>query len=195
MQKRKVAILLFDDVEVLDFAGPFEVFSITNELNDYTLMDIYTVAARQKTITAKNGLSLNTDYSLADAPWPDMLIVPGGAGARQMMGLAKLTAWVARCSEVAEIVMSVCTGAFILAGAGLLEGLQVTTHYQVLDILRSLEPQAEVVGNKRFTDNGNMLTAAGVSAGIDMSLYVVGRIYGREIAHQTAEYIEYDYKV
>ena len=192
MSKKNIAIMLFDDVEVLDFAGPFEVFSITNELNNYMLLNVYTVAQSKNPIIAKNGLSVNPDYNFTEAPKPDLLIIPGGYGARKMLQQPNAINWIRENSFTAEKVMSVCTGAFLLAKAGLLEGLKATTHYQVLDTLAELAPNTEILRNKRFVDNGKILTSAGVSAGIDMSLYVVELLYGKEEAKKTAEYIEYE---
>ncbi len=192
MHKKNTAILLFDDVEVLDFAGPFEVFSVTNELNDYSLLNIYTVAVEEKPIMAKNGLSVNPDHELSEAPKPDLLILPGGYGTRKLLNRPDVMDWINKHAATAEKVMSVCTGALLLARAGLLKGLKVTTHYQLFDELAELEPNLEIVKDERFTDNGKILTSAGVSAGIDMSLYVIGLLYGKDKARKTAEYIEYD---
>ncbi len=191
MRKRNTAILLFDDVEVLDFAGPFEVFSITNELNDFTILNIYTVAQNNSPITAKNGLSVNPDYELPEAPEPDLLIIPGGYGARKLLQETDVINWIKDSADPAEKVMSVCTGALLLAKAGLLDGLRATTHYQVFDKLAELAPNTEILRNERFIDNGKILTSAGVSAGIDMSLYVIGLLYGKDEARKTARYIEY----
>ena len=192
MSKKNTAIMLFDDVEVLDFAGPFEVFSITNELNNYKLLNVYTVALAKNPIISNNGLSINPDYNLAEAPKPDLVIIPGGYGARKMLRQPDVITWIRENSFTAEKVMSVCTGAFLLAKAGLLEGLKATTHFQVLDTLAELAPNTEIIRNERFVDNGKILTSAGVSAGIDMSLYVVELLYGKEEANKTAKYIEYE---
>lgn len=194
MHKRTIAILLFDDVEVLDFAGPFEVFSATNEKSGYSFMNIYTVAAEKRAIIAKNGLSVNPDYGLAEAPKPDLLIIPGGDGSRKVLQQPDVISWIIENAKTAEKVMSVCSGALLLAKAGLLDGLKATTHFEVLETLAEVGPKIEILKDVRFTDNGKILTSAGVSAGIDMSLYVIGLLYGKETARITAKYIEYDYK-
>ncbi len=194
MRIRNTAILLFDDVEVLDFAGPFEIFSITNELNEYTILDIYTVAQNNSPIIAKNGLSVNPDYELSEAPEPDLLIIPGGYGARKLLQETDVINWIMDNAGPAEKIMSVCTGALLLAKAGLLDGLRATTHYQVFDTLAELAPNTEILRNERFIDNGKILTSAGVSAGIDMSLYVIGLLYGKDEARKTARHIEYNSK-
>jgi transcriptional regulator GlxA family with amidase domain len=188
---RKVAILLFDNVEVLDFAGPFEVFSVTAEINPGKLFQVYTVAEEQRPILARNGLSVNPDYALGDCPLPDILIVPGGQGTRKAMKVASILDWVKDMAEGVELVLSVCTGSLVLGAAGLLDGLQVTTHHQVFDLLREVVPAAEVLEDQRFIDNGRVITSGGISAGIDMSLYVVGKLLGEEYMRKTAAYMEY----
>ncbi len=191
MRKKNTAILLFDDVEVLDFAGPFEVFSVTNELNDYTILNIYTVAQSSSPIIAKNGLSVNPDYELPEAPKPDLLIIPGDYGTRKLLQQPDVINWIKDNADHAEKVMSICTGALLLAKVGLLDGLKATTHYQVFDTLAELAPNTEILRNERFVDNGKIITSAGVSAGIDMSLHVIGLLYGKDDAKKTARYIEY----
>lgn len=191
MKKLNTAILIFDDVEVLDFAGPFEVFSVTNELNDYSLLNVYTVAREKKPVKARNGLSVNPDYSINDAPCPDILIIPGGSGTRPILQQHDLLAWIRQSAGNADKVLSVCTGALLLAKIGLLDGLKATTHASAFELLGELAPRTEIVRNVRFVDNGNVITAAGISAGIDMSLYVIELLYGKESAQQTATYMEY----
>ena len=192
--KKKVAILLFDDVEVLDFAGPFEVFSVTDELNDYQIFDVYTVAFEKRPIIARNGLSVNPDYDLQEAPAPDILIIPGGDGTRPVMQNAAAIDWIQERADEAQLVLSVCSGSLLLSIAGLLDGLKATTHHQVVDLLRKISPNTEVLADRRFVDNGRVITSAGISAGIDMSLYVVGRLFGEQCAVKTARYMEYRYE-
>jgi transcriptional regulator GlxA family with amidase domain len=191
MNKRNTAILIFDDVEVLDFAGPFEAFSVTNELSDYSLLNVYTVARVKAPVIARNGLSVNPDYSIIEAPQPDILIVPGGSGTRPILQQQDVLAWIQQTSQSAEKVLSVCTGALLLAKVGLLDGLQSTTHHSAFDLLGKIAPDTEIVRDVRFVDNGKVITAAGISAGIDMSLYVIEMLFGKETAHHTTEYMEY----
>ena len=191
MTTKKVAIFIFDDAEVLDFAGPFEVFSVTSELNNYEPFEVYTVAEKSAAISARNGLSVNPDYTILNCPQPDILIVPGGIGTRILMNHQPVIDWIKSCAEIAELVLSVCTGSLLLAKAGLLEGLEATTHHQVFDLLIEIAPNTTVVKDRRFVDNGKIITSGGISAGIDMSLYVVGRLLGKEKAEQTAEHMEY----
>ncbi|MCC6135969.1 MAG: DJ-1/PfpI family protein [Candidatus Contendobacter sp.] len=191
MKPRNVAILLFDDVEVLDFAGPFEVFAVASELHDYALFRVFTVAASAGPIRARNGLSVLPDYPLESAPRPDVLIIPGGGGTRALMHNTAICGWIAAAAGQAELTLSVCSGALLLAKAGLLAGLRATTHHQAIDLLREVAPDTEVLAGERYVDNGRIVTAAGISAGIDASLYVVGRLCGEEVSTRTAAYMEY----
>lgn len=188
-------ILLFDDVEVLDFAGPFEVFAVASELHGHALFDVKTVARELRPIRAVNGLSVNPDLALADAPQADVLIVPGGAGSRAVMRDKITVSWVRDQAYAAEKVLSVCSGARILAAADLLDGLTITTHHEVLAEMPEYAPGAICIDDVRFTDNGQILTSAGISAGIDLSLYVVGQLCGSAVAEKTAHYMEYDWRV
>ncbi len=195
MIKRNLAILIFDDVEVLDFAGPFEVFAVTSELNNYEPFNVFLVAESQRTYKAVNGLQVVPDYEISNCPNPDILVVPGGVGTRTQMNNQKLITWIQKVSEQAELVMSICTGARLLAKAGLLDGLEITTHHEAYDELRQLVPTAIVNERKRYIDRGKILTTGGISAGIDGSLYVVNKLLGREIAQKTAIYLEYDWQL
>jgi transcriptional regulator GlxA family with amidase domain len=188
---RNVAILLFDDAEVLDFCGPFEVFSTTNELQHERLLRVFTVALSTRVVRARNGLRVVPDYTLAGCPRPDIVVVPGGQGTRAARNEEQIIAWLQRCAGSAELLLSVCSGALILARAGLLEGLTATTHHEVLEELRSSAPRTRVVGERRYIDNGRIIVSAGISAGIDMCLYVVTRLFGAAVARQTAAYMEY----
>jgi transcriptional regulator GlxA family with amidase domain len=190
--KPTVAILLFADVEVLDFAGPFEVFTAADELRQQTAFTTYTVAETAGEIRCHNGLRVVPDYTFATCPPAAVLVVPGGFGTRALIQRPAAVEWLRRRAQESEIVMSVCTGALVLARAGLLDGLRVTTHYEALDLLRALAPRAILDRGARFHDNGKILTAAGVSAGIDCALHVVARLLGAETAGETARYIEYE---
>ena len=191
MTKRTVAILIYDDVEVLDLAGPFEVFAVASELNDWAPFDVYTVAEREGPVRAVNGLRVIADYALDDAPKPDVLVVPGGAGSRRAMDEEAIVTWVRQSADQAEVVLCVCSGARILARAGLLDGLPVATHHLVEDHLRELAPAADVRTGERVIDTGRIVTTGGISAGIDGSFHVVARLLGDAAARATAEYMEY----
>ena len=189
--KQNIAILLFDEVEVLDFAGPFEVFAVTDELRGYETFNVFTVAAEKRPIRARNGLSVNPDHDFASCPGPHLLVVPGGFGTRALLKHTHSLDWIRTAAARAEIVMSVCTGSLVLAKAGLLDGLRATTHHECLAMLRKLAPHTEIAAGERFTDNGKILTAAGISAGIDCALHLVGRLLGEAVAAKTARYMEY----
>ncbi len=190
---KNLGILLFDDVEVLDFCGPFEVFSVTRGGQGVTPFNVFTVAA-QPEVRARNGLRVLADYSPEEAPDMDILLLPGGLGTRKLISDQSLIEWIKNRSEQAELVLSVCTGALLLAQAGLLDGLEATTHHLAINRLRKMAPNCRVVENKRFVDNGKFIVSAGVSAGIDMSLHTVCRLLGKETARATARHMEYDWK-
>lgn len=187
---RRLAILLFDDAEVLDFCGPFEVFSVASNQSDSPSFDVSTVAGKTP-ITARNGLSVNPDHSLDSCPKPDILLVPGGIGTRRELNNPLLIDWIKTAAREAELVLSVCTGALLLGKAGLLDNLEATTHHVAWDLLREIVPTCVVHENRRFVDNGRVITSAGIAAGIDMSLHVVERLLGRDIAVATARHMEY----
>jgi transcriptional regulator GlxA family with amidase domain len=191
---RNVAILIFDDAEVLDFCGPFEVFSVTGRAEPVRPFNVYTVAEKAAPVLARNGLSVNPAYTLADCPKPDILLIPGGYGTRREMNNPALLAWITAQAGQVELLLSVCTGALVLGKAGLLDGLQVTTHHSAFDLLAEVAPGATICLAERFLDNGRVIVSAGISAGIDMSLHVVSRLLGVEVAAETARYMEYDWR-
>ncbi len=195
MNKRNLAILIFDDVEVLDFAAPFEVFAVTSELNNYEPFNVFLVAETQRTFKAVNGLQVVPDYEISNCPSPEILVIPGGVGTRTQMNNQKLITWIKKISEQAELVMSICTGARLLAKADLLNNLQITTHHEAYNELRQLVPTASVNERKRYIDQDKILTTGGISAGLDGSLYVVSKFLGQEIARKTAIYMEYDWQL
>ena len=192
---KNVAIVIFDEVEVLDFCGPFEVFSVTGRRNGLNPFHVYTVAQTREPVLARNNFSINPSHSLSDCPPPDILVVPGGYGTRREMHNSTLIGWIKRRTENAELVLSVCTGALLLAKAGLLDGLSATTHHGALSLLKETAPNTAVLDSERIVDNGKVILSAGISAGIDMSLYVVSRLLGEEQAEETADYMEYDWSL
>lgn len=199
---RNLAILLFDDVEVLDFAGPFEVFSVCGlRSGNEPPFRVFTVAEKAS-VAARNGLVIKPTYLLNDCPPTEIFLVPGGGGihpdgtpfgSRREMHNDALLDWVRQRNQTAELVLSVCTGSMILAKAGLLEGLSATTHWKAVDAMRQLAPNTTLLPEKRWVDNGHIILSAGVSAGIDMSFYVISKLLGAEAARETAQYIQYDY--
>src|SRR3954454_12935687 len=190
-----VGIVLFDDVEVLDFAGPFEVFAVAGNVTEGGF-HVVTVAERADAnapIVARNGLKIVPDYALADAPHLDILVVPGGMGTRREVSNPRLISWIRQRAADATLTTSVCTGSFLLAETGILQGRTVTTHWASVQRMRDSYQWINVRGDARFVDEGDIVTSAGISAGIDMSLYVVGRLKGADIAARTARQMEYDH--
>jgi len=180
----RVAILLYDGVELLDFAGPGEVFAAGGRF------EVYTVAARAEPITSQGFVHVTPEYTFANAPAPDVLVVPGGHASAVLNDEASM-AWVKSAAEDAELVLSVCNGAFVLAHAGLLDGGAATTHHGSLDALERSAPRTTVLRDRRWVDNGKVITAAGVSAGIDASLHAVEKLVGPATADNVARYLEY----
>lgn len=193
---RTVGILIFDEVEVLDFCGPFEVFSSARPAGKDgagdRLFRVVTIAEEVRTISARGGLLVQPHYAIDDHPPLDILLVPGGFGTRQVLTNDRLLAWIGEQGRRVELATSVCTGAFLLAATGLLDGLRATTYWSVVQNLGERYPAVTPVGDARFVDEGRVVTAAGVSAGIDMSLHVVARLHGEAAADWTARLMEYD---
>lgn len=188
---KRVAIFIFDEVEVLDFAGPFEVFAVTGQRPGPGPFDVVTVAAKTGTIRARNGLEVTPSFTFETLPQPDILVIPGGYGTRPLVNDSEVIEWIRQMASSVELMLSVCTGSLLLAKAGLLEGKEATTHWAALDLLRELAPNTRVLENIRFVDNGTVITSAGISAGIDMALHVVSRLHGLDRARETARYMEY----
>ena len=184
-QNLNVAIFLYDHVELLDFAGPGEVFASTSGFH------VYTVSADGKEIVSQDFVTVKPEFSIDNAPSPDIIVFPGG-NASAVQKDKKVLDWANKSIAGGNIVMSVCSGAGILAKAGLLEGLNVTTHHGFIPGLQSMLPNSKVLSQTRFVDNGNIITTAGVSAGIDGALHMVARIKGTDVADATAWYMEYE---
>jgi transcriptional regulator GlxA family with amidase domain len=189
-----VGILLFNEIEVLDFAGPFEVFSLaTLPGTEERAFHVSTVSQHGNLIKAYNDLQVQPEYSFETAPPFDILVVPGGYGARVLeLHNQELLCWIKSCYETVELLASVCTGAFLLAEAGLLEGRAATTHWGSADQFEKDYPQVEVRHDVKFVDQGKVITSGGISAGINMSFYIVRKLIGRESAIATAKRMEYD---
>ena len=188
---RQVGIYLFDDVELLDFAGPYEAFTAVGASGDPGAFRVCAVSEDGKDVRTVNGLRVGVDYGFADHPELDLLVLPGGEGTKAALKRPPVLPWIARVAAGAERVLSVCSGARFLGALGLLEGLEATTHHTVLDDLARLAPGARIRPEARFTDNGKILTAGGVSAGIDLALHVIGALRGPETLQRTRAYMEY----
>ena len=188
-----VGIYIYDDAEVLDFAGPYEVFAVASRLRKTgKKISVSLIGATGETVRARNGFRVIPDCSIGDHPSLDVLIVPGGVHTAEL-AKPQVIDWIRSESESAELVASVCTGAFLLAEAGLLDGLTVTTHREDIPELRLSYPSLEVEENVRWLRAGRIATSAGISAGIDMSLALVSELFGETLADLTARQMEYEW--
>jgi transcriptional regulator GlxA family with amidase domain len=188
----RVAVLIFDEVEVLDFAGPFEVFGVARLATGAFAFEVVTVALQPGKVLARNGLQIIPAKTATDIGPVDVFIVPGGYGTRKEMKSAAMLEFVRQKSAEAVVTLSVCTGSLILGAAGLLCRQGATTHHGAMDELRALACGI-VIPNARIVDNGRIVSCSGVSAGIDGSLFVVSRLIGEDRATETARYMEYDW--
>src|ERR1051325_11377356 len=188
---RNLAILIFDGVQIIDYTGPYETFGHTYS-NDGVAFNIYTVSEKTNAITTSMGMSVNPKYSFENAPKPDILLVPGG-DVREQLANPTVINWVKETSDKAEIVMSICNGAFILAKTGMLDGKEATTTSNLIPMLREAAPKVKVVDDRRFVDLGHIITTAGLSSGIDGALHVIERLYGRGTAQLSALGMEYNW--
>jgi len=198
MQRKKVGIVIFDDVEVLDFCGPFEVFSVTRldeakRREEPSPFEVLLVAQRSESVMTAGGMQILPHVIFANCPVLDMLVVPGGWGTRSEMNNVELLAFIKHHAAVVETLASVCTGSLLLGKAGLLDGLRATTHWGALDLMTQLFPNVDVDRTSHVVEQGDVITSAGISAGIDMALRVVARHYGEPVARATAQYMEYPY--
>ncbi|WP_136419667.1 DJ-1/PfpI family protein [Herbaspirillum sp. ST 5-3] len=190
-----IGILVFDEVEVLDFAGPFEVFSTASRVqarmcHAAPLFRCFLIAPGMRPVHARGGMKILPDCVPPPSPDIDVLIVPGG-DVSGVLGNKELVAWIRTQARSATITASVCTGAFLLAEAGLLDGLPATTHWEDGDDLQRRYPAVRVQRDAPWVDCGKVVTSAGISAGIDMSLHLVERLAGRQLALATAKQMEY----
>lgn len=196
---RTIAIYVFDDVEVLDFAGPYEVFTCATRVSGNMApgtsppFRVMTVGHSKAMLRARAGLSVFPDMAFDDASPIDVLIVPGGVVTAEL-DKPDVIAWIAAMAGRCELVASVCTGALLLGQAGLLNGRRATTHWEDMDLLRKMVPQVQVCEELRWIDEGDIVTSGGISAGIDMSLHLVERLAGRELALRTARQMEYAWR-
>lgn len=198
MERKRVGILIFPEVEVLDFCGPFEVFSVTRlderrRREEPSPFEVRLVAETGDVVSATGGLRVIPDTTIDACPVCDVLVVPGGWGVRREIENARLVDWIAERGPKAETLTSVCTGAMLLARAGLLEGRRATTHWRSLPWLRESFPSVTVEDRLHVVEDGHVLTSAGISAGIDMSLRVVARYFGDAVGRATARHMEYPF--
>lgn len=193
-----IGIYVFDDVEALDFAGPYEVFTTASRVHgrmnpgSAAPFSVVTIAAESRPIRVRAGIRILPDAVIADHPPLDVLIVPGGVVTSEQTKPATID-WIRRTDASTTLTASVCTGAFLLAEAGLLTGKQVTTHWEDIDDLRQQFPGLQVQEGLRWVDQGHIVTSAGISAGVDMSLHLVERLASRALAERTARQLEFDW--
>ena len=189
-----IGIFIYPDAEVLDFSGPFEVFSTASRLSKPAgaFMPLL-IAEHDQAVPARGGFSVNPHCTIHNHPPLDLLIVAGGVHMEVMKNPA-VTDWVAGIAQSAQMVTSVCTGAFVLAEAGLLDGRKATTHWDDIPVLRAGYPQIDVLEQQRWVDQDEIVTSGGISAGIDMSLHLVARLASMELAERTARQMEFDWQ-
>ena len=188
----QIGIALFDGTEELDWAGPWEVLAAWAQQWPDDDVEVFTVARRAEPVTCAKGLRVLPDRTWEAATQLDVLVYPGGRGTRRELKDEDVLGWLRRTREDGTLMTSVCTGALVYAAAGLLEGRPATTYWSQLDYLGELDPTIDVRRNDRFVDSGDVITAAGVSAGIDMALHLVARLHSAERARQVRRYIQYD---
>lgn len=186
-----IGIYIYDGAEVLDFSGPFEVFSTANRLvGNSNCFNVFLIAESKQPVNARGGYSVNPHYGFNDHPDIDVLVVSGGVHTHEVQK-TQVVDWVGRIAKSVQLVASVCTGAFILAEAGMLAGLKVTTHWEDIADLQSSYPELMVIGSQRWVDTGKIVTSGGISAGIDMSLHLVSKLINTELAERTARQMEF----
>ena len=192
---KTIGIFLFEEAEELDFVGPFEVFTMarmSQQMRGEPGYDVKLISQSGGEVVGAKGMRFTVDCAMADAPDLDLVLVPGGQGTRSLVENAAVLDWLARVAGKAEWVTSVCTGSYVLAAAGLAENKRVTTHWAFIEELRERVKTTTVLENVRYVRDGNLVTSAGVSAGIDMALWLVGQMESPEFAREVQKYMEYD---
>lgn len=187
-----IAFFIFDDAEELDWVGPWEVLSAWSHGWPDDNVTAFTVAQKDGAVRCAKGLRVLPDHTWDSVPPFDVLIYPGGIGTRSQIGDAEIRTWVRQQAAAETLIASVCTGSLVLADSGLLDGLPATTHWASIDHLGSLGLGIEVRPDERFVDSGRIVTAAGVSAGIDMALHLVARLHSVGRAREIRRSIQYD---
>lgn len=193
-----IGIFLFPEIEVLDFAGPYEVFTTATRVaarqnpQQEPVFSVFSIAETQQPVRARAGLQFVPDFLIDAHPPIDLLIVPGGVVNAELEKLNVID-WIGRSATSTTITASICTGAFLLAKAGVLSSHKATTHWEDIDDLKNAFPSLNVIANVRWVDEGSVVTSAGISAGIDMSLHLVSRIVGMQLAERTARQMEFDW--
>ena len=195
---QRIGIYVYDQVEVLDFAGPYEVFTTASRvyarehLSEAQLFEVVTIGATSAPVHARAGLKIEPDCTLANHPQLDCVVLPGGVVTAELER-GELTSWIRQHLARGVLTTSVCTGAFLLARAGVLDGHEVTTHWDDVAALREGYPRVKVREDVRWVDLGQIVTSAGISAGIDMSLHLVERLHNRQLAERTARQLDFEW--
>lgn len=175
----------------MDFAGPFEVFNVAGRRDNLEPFEVFTISEKPEPVMARGKLQVTAHYTIHNHPKLDILLIPGGYGSRAQLLNQPILDWIEKQAGGVDYLLSVCTGSLLLGKIGLLDGLDVTTHFMALDLLEEIAPKAKVHSEGRFYDNGKIITSAGVSAGIDMAFYMVAKLESQEMAIEVARYIEY----
>jgi len=193
-----VGIYIYNEIEVLDFAGPFEVFSTASrvkaqiEPDSPDFFNVFTIGEKNAPVFARAGLQIIPKYQISDHPEINLLIIPGGIVTDELEK-GHVISWIEASADISNITVSVCTGAFLLAKAGLLTSKTATTHWEDINAFRKMFPEIEIKKDVRWVDEGNIVTSAGISAGIDMSLHLVSRFANQDLADRTAKQMEFDW--
>lgn len=198
MQRKRVGIVIFPDVEVLDFCGPYEVFSVARldeakRFDEPSPFEVFLVAQGSDLVATRGGMKVLPAHTFATCPKLDILVVPGGFGTRRESQNVVLLDWLRERAKEVETLTSVCTGSMLLGHAGLLHGLRATTHWRWLEPMRDTFPDTTVEFQQHVVEDGHVVTSAGISAGIDMALRVVSRYFGETIGRATARHMEYPF--
>lgn len=196
---QNIGIFVFDEVEVLDFAGPFEVFSTASRIyrryfsDTHPPFEVFTVGESCCMVRTRGGLIVKPQFGFFEHPQIDILLIPGGVISAELEK-PKVISWITVQSHNAKLIASVCTGAFLIGKAGLLAGKSATTHWEDIDDLRANLPHTKIIDHTRWVDEGKVITSAGISAGLDMSLHIVSRFIGKELATKTARQMDYKWQ-
>jgi transcriptional regulator GlxA family with amidase domain len=189
----RIGIYIFNQVELLDFAGPYEVFSTARRLQNrdhLPWIETFTIGENYESIETRGHVKIIPSYTITEHPGTDILIIPGGVTGEEEKK-NHVIGWLAAQAQTSAVTGSICTGAFLLAKAGLLDGIKATTHWEDIDDLMKSYPAIDIIRNQRYVDQGKIITSAGISAGIDMSLYLVKRFFGESLASKTARQMDY----
>ena len=187
----RIGILLFDGVELLDFAGPMQVLSSAAYVDEQLVESIKTIGLTREISVSKTTLKIKVDELLHNVENLDLLVIPGGFGTREIVKNEGYLNALSPLVEQSKVVASVCTGSLVLAKLGVLGGLRATTHFAAVDLMAKLDPTITIDRSKRYYDNGKYVIAEGVSAGIDMSFHLLERLFSQEVSDQVRKYIEY----